>query len=49
MVGEEMCWGCEKRVYAAEQVFAVNHKYVPPPPQSPLLRTELGLVIDGLV
>ncbi len=26
MVGEEMCCGCEKRVYAAEQVFAVNHK-----------------------
>lgn len=23
---EDQCWGCEKRVYAAEQVFAVNHK-----------------------
>ncbi|EIW68553.1 cysteine and glycine-rich protein [Tremella mesenterica] len=27
LVGEEVCWGCEKRVYAAEQVFAVGHKW----------------------
>jgi len=23
---DDKCWGCEKRVYAAEQVFAVSHK-----------------------
>ncbi|ORY24865.1 hypothetical protein BCR39DRAFT_545591 [Naematelia encephala] len=27
VLGEELCWGCEKRVYAAEQVFAVGHKW----------------------
>ena len=26
LIGEEMCWGCEKKVYAAEQVHAVSHK-----------------------
>ncbi len=25
---DDRCWGCEKRVYAAEQVFAVGHKWV---------------------
>ncbi|KAK8846578.1 hypothetical protein IAR55_005664 [Kwoniella newhampshirensis] len=25
--GDDTCWGCEKRVYMAEQVFSVGHKW----------------------
>jgi hypothetical protein len=25
-MGDELCRGCEKRVYAAEQVFAIHHR-----------------------
>lgn len=27
LVADDHCWGCEKRVYAAEQVLAIGHKW----------------------
>ncbi|WVQ83874.1 hypothetical protein IAT38_006018 [Cryptococcus sp. DSM 104549] len=27
VLGDDMCMGCEKRVYAAEQVFSIGHKW----------------------